>query len=114
MARDGYDQRRYILGRPEWIASRPRSAEEALTQLTSATPDIALVDFNMPGTDGLALAEKVSALRPRMPVAIISANFQQEIVDRARAIGAVFMPKPITEDALQDFLSRAEEQIKGV
>ena len=67
----------------------------------------------MPGTDGLALAEKVSAVRPRMPLAIISANFQQEIMDRARAIGAAFLPKPVTDQDLQAFLSKAEQQIKG-
>jgi CheY-like chemotaxis protein len=99
--------------RPEWSRVEASSAEEALDQLQSAQPDIALVDFNMPGTDGLALAEKVSALRPRMPLAIISANLQQEIMDRARAIGAGFLPKPITDQALQDFLSRAEQQIEG-
>ena len=68
----------------------------------------------MPGTDGLALAEKISALRPLMPLAIISANFQQEIMDRARAIGAGFLAKPVTAQALRDFLLRAEQRVEGV
>lgn len=98
--------------RPGWSRVEASSAEEALAQLTSALPDIAVVDFNMPGTDGLTLAGEVSALRPRMPIAIISANFQQEIVDRARAIGAAFLPKPITDQALLEFLSNAEQRLK--
>ena len=101
------------VARPDWSRVEASSAEEALAQLGDASPDIALVDFNMPGTDGLALAEKVSAVRPRMPLAIISANFQQEIMDRARAIGAAFLPKPVTDQDLQAFLSKAEQQIKG-
>jgi DNA-binding NarL/FixJ family response regulator len=102
-----------IVARPDWSRVEAASAEEALAQVKSTLPDIAVVDFNMPGTDGLALAGEVSALRPQMPIAIISANFQQEIVDRARAIGAAFLPKPVTAHALQEFLSNAEQKLKG-
>ena len=44
------------------------------------TRDIALLDFNMPGRDGLALAAELRALKPDMPLALISANTQHEIV----------------------------------
>jgi DNA-binding NarL/FixJ family response regulator len=100
------------LARPDWSRVEAANAEEAVAQVKSALPDIAVVDFNMPGTDGLALAGEVSALRPQMPIAIISANFQQEIVDRARAIGAAFLPKPVTDLALEEFLSDAEQKLK--
>jgi FixJ family two-component response regulator len=40
-----------------------------------------------------------------MPLAVISANTQVEIVERAHALGAAFLPKPLTERALADFLS---------
>jgi DNA-binding NarL/FixJ family response regulator len=100
------------LARPDWSRVEAANAEEAVAQVKSALPDIAVVDFNMPGTDGLALAGEVSALRPQMPIAIISANFQQEIVDRARAIGAAFLPKPVTDHALEEFLSDAEQKLK--
>ena len=99
------------LARPDWSRVEAANAEEAVAQVKSALPDIAVVDFNMPGTDGLALAGEVSALRPQMPIAIISANFQQEIVDRARAIGAAFLPKPVTDHALEEFLSDAEQKL---
>ena len=52
-------------------------------------------------------------MRPAMPVAVISANHQQEIVDRAHAIGATFLPKPLTEPALRDFLTGAERKIEA-
>jgi hypothetical protein len=46
-----------------------------------------------------------------MPIAIISANHQDEIVARATAIGATFLPKPLTETALSGFLLTALDQI---
>src|SRR5271168_1240261 len=66
-----------------------------------------VLDFNMPGRDGLDLAAQLRRLRPAMPVAVISANHQQEIVDRANAVGATFLSKPLTEPALRDFLAGA-------
>ena len=39
--------------RPEWILIETANADEALA--TVDTVDIALIDFNMPGTDGLEL-----------------------------------------------------------
>jgi hypothetical protein len=45
-------------------------------------------------------------------LAIISANNQDEIVARAKAIGAAFLPKPLTELALGEFLQGAVGQLK--
>jgi FixJ family two-component response regulator len=46
-----------------------------------------------------------------MPVAVISANIQVEIVNRASDAGAAFLPKPLTEQALAAFLSDAEQRL---
>jgi DNA-binding NarL/FixJ family response regulator len=99
--------------RPEWIRVEAVNAVEALEQVAQSHPDIAVFDFNMPGSDGLTLAAEVSAVRPDMPIAIISANYQQEIVDRASAIGATFLQKPVNHEALKSFFSAAEQKLKG-
>jgi CheY-like chemotaxis protein len=96
---------------PDWIRLEAANAGEAADLARDA--DIALLDFNMPGVDGLAFAAELRQLRPAMPLAIISANNQRQIVDRAQAIGATFLPKPLTEDALRNFLDHAVQQIKA-
>jgi FixJ family two-component response regulator len=48
-----------------------------------------------------------------MPIGIISANHQQEVVDRARALGATFLPKPVTEAALREFVTSASRRLQG-
>ncbi len=75
--------------------------------------DIVLLDFNMPGRNGLELAAQLHDLRPGMPLALISANIQDEIVARARAVGAAFLPKPLTQQALADFLSAAQIRLRA-
>lgn len=98
---------------PEWTRIEASDAEEAVAIVTRERPDIALLDFNMPGKDGLALAGELHALAPDMPLAIISANTQDEIVARTREVGGAFLAKPLTQPALADFLSSARLRIQA-
>ena len=98
--------------RPEWELVEAVNAEDALTRISKESIDIALIDFNMPDVDGLALLAKVRASRPAMPIAILSANLQDEIIARARELNAAFVPKPLTDDALDAFLSGAALRLK--
>jgi DNA-binding NarL/FixJ family response regulator len=96
---------------PEWPRLEASNVDEALALMTESPADIALVDFNMPGRDGLDLASELRRTYPHMRVAVISANRQQEIVDRAHAAGAFFLPKPLTDEALQEFLKAAMHEL---
>lgn len=89
---------------PDWPRVEAANADEAIRHIESASPRIALLDFNMPGKDGLALAAEIRALDPTIHVAVISANHQVEVVERTHAVGAAFLPKPLTEKALGEFL----------
>jgi DNA-binding NarL/FixJ family response regulator len=93
--------------RPDWTRLEASNAEEALALVKNAEPDVALLDFNMPGKDGLTLAVEIRGLAPQMSLAVVSANHQAEVIDRARAAGAFFLPKPLTEKSLGEFLNSA-------
>jgi YesN/AraC family two-component response regulator len=93
--------------RPQWTRIEASSADEALTLIKQSAPDIVLIDFNMPGKDGLALAGEIRQLAPQISLAVISANHQLEVIERARATGAAFLPKPLTEKSLGEFLNAA-------
>lgn len=97
--------------RPAWTRIEAANADEAVAMVKAEAPDIVLLDFNMPGRDGLALAADLKAISPKLPLAIISANIQDEIVARSHELGAAFLPKPLTEKALADFLSAAEARL---
>jgi DNA-binding NarL/FixJ family response regulator len=99
---------------PDWTRLEATNADEALATAKESSADLALLDFNMPGRDGLALAEELRALFPKMPLAVISANHQTEIVARAHEVGAAFLPKPLTQDALESFLSKAVQHMAAV
>jgi CheY-like chemotaxis protein len=96
---------------PDWSRVEAANAEEALALVRKLDIDITLLDFNMPGLDGLGLAAELRALKPNMPVAVVSANHQTEIVTRSREVGAAFLAKPLTQQALSDFLESAAQQL---
>lgn len=92
---------------PEWRRIEAGSAAEALARLAEGGVDVALVDYNMPERNGLALAAEMRALYPDMPVALLTANVQDEIIAQARALKLAFVPKPATEEGLRGFLAAA-------
>jgi len=98
---------------PDWSRVEAASADEALALSKTDSFDMALLDFNMPGRDGLDLAGELKAAHPAMPIAVVSANHQDEIVSQAKAIGAAFLPKPLTQHALGEFLDAAAKQLQA-
>jgi CheY-like chemotaxis protein len=99
--------------RPDWVRIEAANASEAIERHSQEVIDLVLLDFNMPGRDGLALAADLRALSPTLPMALISANSQDEIVARTRALGAEFLMKPLTEAVLAPFLSSLENSPPG-
>lgn len=98
---------------PEWQRVEASSAAQALAVVAEQTIDLAVIDFNMSEKDGLTLAAELSALYPTMPLAIITANVQDEVIARAREVGAAFVPKPVTAEGLKGFVSGATLRLRS-
>jgi DNA-binding NarL/FixJ family response regulator len=97
---------------PDWTRCEAANADEAIALALDSTFDIALLDFNMPGRDGLQLAAELRALRPSAPLAVISANHQDEIIAQAKQVGATFLAKPLDVRALGEFLKDAVRRLE--
>lgn len=66
----------------EWLAINP-------------TPDLAIVDINMPGRCGLELSKRLSEL-DRIPYIMLTASSEPEVIASANALGAMgYLVKPI-------------------
>jgi CheY-like chemotaxis protein len=97
---------------PDWQRLEAGNADEAMSMLSEQHIDVALLDYNMPGRNGLDLAAELRALRPAMPIAVITANVQDEIIARARAMNAAFVAKPVTEEGLSGFIAGAALRLR--
>jgi len=99
---------------PDWTRVEASNADEALAAVEAGTVDVAILDFNMPGRNGLDLAELLRERFPTMPIALATANVQDEIIARARAANATFVSKPVGEEGLRGFLSGAALRLRSV
>ncbi len=90
---------------PGWTILTAVSGDDALAKLGAEAPIAAVVDYNMPGMDGLALAGHLRDRFPGMPIGILTANVQDALRKKAEALGCRFLPKPITVDKIRGFLS---------
>jgi CheY-like chemotaxis protein len=97
--------------KPSWQRIEASNASEALELIAQNQIDVALLDFNMPGINGVELAEQMRKLRPSMPIALITANIQNEVVAAAKAVDAAFVAKPLTQEGLQGFLDTAAQTL---
>ena len=100
--------------RPDWACVEAGNAEQALAAVQEQDVDIALIDLNMPGGGGLALAADLRRKRPNMPIAVVTANIQEDVIARVRECDATFVPKPLTEEALSAFLSGANLRLRNI
>ena len=80
---------------------------------------VEVTDFQ-PTTDGswalvmeFLYGEELRARFPQMPIAIATANVQDEVVARAHAANATFIAKPVTEEGIRGFLSGAALRLRA-
>jgi FixJ family two-component response regulator len=77
------------------------SAEEILNSKFLGETDCLIVDFRMPGMNGLELQRRLVASRYLIPVVFVSAHGNEEIRSLAIKEGAIdFLYKPFSEDVL--------------
>ena len=80
----------------------------ALAELELARFDLALLDLDLPGIDGLALARLIRGKGLVLPLLALTARADAEAEPAARAAGMDgFLRKPVTGDILSEAIAAA-------
>ena len=88
-----------------------KSAEECLKNLERGFAGVVISDVRMPGTDGLALLERLQQLDRDLPVIMVTGHGDVPMAVQAMRDGAYdFIEKPFTPERLLDSLRRALEK----
>ncbi|NLW03722.1 MAG: response regulator [Pseudomonadaceae bacterium] len=82
------------------------NGDEALAVFQQGAFDLALLDFNMPGIDGLELARLIREQDTDIHLVLVTANIQNAIVLRAQSMGVEFLGKPVDPEQLASLLKR--------
>jgi AmiR/NasT family two-component response regulator len=79
------------------VVAEAADGEAAVASVLEHRPDLAVLDVKMPRLDGISAAEQIAAARAA-PVVMLTAFSQRELVERARAAGAMaYLVKPFTK-----------------
>ena len=83
------------------VVGAASSGEEAVDLTGKLTPDILLMDINMPGMDGIATTERISATFPATSIIMMSVQGEADYLRRSMLAGArEFLVKPFSSDEL--------------
>jgi two-component system nitrate/nitrite response regulator NarL len=85
------------------IVGEAADGQEAMRKITELSPDVVLMDIDMPHLDGLAVTERLRKEKPQVKVLVLSMHSQTDFVMRILQSGArgyVLKDAP-TEDLLQ-------------
>ena len=83
------------------VVGSAASGREALKMAAELTPDVVLMDINMPDMDGISATERLSAEVPAAAVVMMSVQGEADYLRRSMLAGArEFLVKPFSSDEL--------------
>ena len=83
------------------VVGSAASGAEAIELATQLSPDIVLMDINMPDMDGIAATEKLATAAPLCSVIMMSVQGEADYLRRSMLAGArEFLVKPFSSDEL--------------
>ncbi len=84
------------------------NGEQALEKLEERLPDVMILDFKMPGIDGLTVLEQVKKAYPGVQVIMLTAHGTPDVEKKARALGAFdYLQKPVGIEKLTRVIEQA-------
>ena len=87
---------------------------EGLERVTAAPYDLVITDVNMPGLDGLAVLERIHAIRPGTRVMVMTvANTPENIIGAIRQRAFSYFSKPFTIQAVSEAVASALNSSAG-
>ena len=90
----------------EVLTAGDGAAALALLSGSSRRPDVILLDYQLPGTDGVALLPVMHGVSPASRIIMVTAHGTPELERRALAVGALRVAqKPIDMDRVAELVA---------
>ena len=94
-----------------WQPETFASAQEFLTRPRALVPSCLVLDFSLPGLNGLELQKRIAVERTDMPIIFITGYGDVPMTVQAMKAGAVeFLTKPFSDDVLLSAIRAAIER----
>jgi response regulator of citrate/malate metabolism len=81
---------------------------EARRALTAGGIDLVLLDYNMPGFNGLETLAEIKRMAPHVTVVMITSTEDATVAAKAQELGAAFLKKPFYPSDIDAVLDRVD------
>ena len=72
----------------QWIVcGEAANGRDAVEKAQVTNPDVIVLDFLMPGMDGLQTAREIGKLLPSIPILMFTMHLSRQLVEEARNVG---------------------------
>jgi DNA-binding NarL/FixJ family response regulator len=78
---------RLLEAQPNWKTLEAGSGHEAVSKATMLHPDVVIMDIHMPHLNGLDAARQTHHLVPNVPIVVLSADSDDQMIDKALEAG---------------------------
>ena len=80
--------RTVLQANPEWeIAGEASNGQDALEIFKTSHPNLVILDFQMPGMNGMETARRILEIAPAMPIVLFTQHASAELEKHALAAG---------------------------
>jgi DNA-binding response OmpR family regulator len=101
------DMFRAMLGKLGHEVTTAANGQDGLDKFQRVCPDLVLLDFKMPGHDGIQVLQEIKAMAPATPTIMLSAWASDAVENQARESGVrEFLRKGLSLDVILDRINR--------
>jgi DNA-binding NarL/FixJ family response regulator len=80
--------RTVLQANPEWeIAGEASNGQEAVEVFQTSRPNLVILDFQMPGMNGIETARRILEIAPAMPIVLFTQHASLELEKHALSVG---------------------------
>ena len=73
---------------PDWeVCGEAANGQDAITRAAELSPDVIVLDFLMPGMNGMQAAREIGKVIPDVPILMFTTYLSQQLVEEARNVG---------------------------
>jgi DNA-binding NarL/FixJ family response regulator len=87
----------------DWkVCAEANDGGEAVQRAKETSPDLVVMDFQMPVMDGLQAAREISRVIPKVPVLLCTAHLSHMLIGEAQRIG---IPGAVSKSSASDIVN---------
>jgi CheY-like chemotaxis protein len=94
--------------RADWVCTLAESAEQAMALIEKQAFDAYVLDYNLPGRNGLELARWIRERDQQCFIGLLTSNIMNYVEDQAMSDNIHYYRKPAKPDVIQQFVSDVE------